>query len=57
MDKSVLLSPRELTILKKALNQLTAAEVAINFDKPGSKILGEINDLYQKLDKCGGEDE
>lgn len=57
MDKSVLLSPRELTILKKALNQLTAAEVAINFDKPGSKILEEIDDLYQKLDKCGGEDE
>ncbi len=57
MSTPITLSKREVFILKKALIQLKAAEVAINFDKPGSKVLGEIDDLYHKLDSFGGEDE
>lgn len=51
------LSKREVFLLKKAIIQLTAAEVAINFDKPGSNRLSELENLYKKLDEYGGEDE
>lgn len=51
------LSKREVFILKKALIQLNAAEIAKNFDRSESKCLSELENLYKKLSDYGGEDE
>ena len=51
------LSQREVFILKKALIQLKAAEIAMTFDKSESKCLNEIERLYRKLDDYAGGDE
>lgn len=51
------LSKREVFILKKALIQLNAAEVALHFDQPNCRSYSEIEKLYKKLSDYGGEDE
>lgn len=50
------LSKREVFVLKKALIQLNAAEVALHFDQPNCRSYSEIERLYKKLTEYGGED-
>ena len=51
------LSKREVFVLKKALIQLNAAEIAKNFDRSESRNCEELERLYKKLSDYGGEDE